>query len=194
MVLLNTFYEGTTFNYIVLPFLIFLARICDVTIGTVRIVMVSKGQKFWAPILGFFEILIWLIAISRIFENLDNWTCYLGYALGYATGNYFGLKLEEKLAMGIVKIQIITRKEASVLINNLKAAGYGLTHHQAQGGTENVSIIYSIIKRNEIQRVEEIVKTTNPKAFYSVEDVKSVSHGVFPVKTSVKRWSWRKGK
>jgi uncharacterized protein YebE (UPF0316 family) len=194
MILLNTYYDSATFNYFVLPFLIFIARIIDVTIGTVRIVMVSKGQKFWAPILGFFEILIWLLAISRIFENLDNWTCYLGYALGYATGNYLGLRLEEKLAMGIVKIQIITSREASALINNLKQAGYGITHHYAQGATENVSIIYSVIKRNEVQRVEEIVKTTNPKAFYSVEDVKSVSHGVFPVKTSAKRWSWRKGK
>ena len=192
MIILDTFYESATFNYFILPFLIFLARICDVTIGTVRIVMISKGQKFWAPILGFFEILIWLLAISRIFENLDNWTCYLGYALGYATGNYFGLKLEEKLAMGIVKIQIITRKEARTLIDNLKTAGYGITHHLAQGGSETVSIIYSIIKRNEIQKVEEIVKTTNPKAFYSVEDVKSVSHGVFPIRTATRRW--RKGK
>lgn len=193
MILLNTFYDGATFNYFLLPFFIFVARIFDVTLGTVRIVMISKGQKFIAPILGFFEILIWLLAISRIFENLDNWTCYLGYALGYATGNYFGLKIEEKLAMGIVKIQIITRKEASALINNLKQAGYGITHHQAHGATENVSIIYSVIKRSEIQKVEEIVKTTNPKAFYSVEDVKSVSHGVFPVKLANRR-SWRKGK
>ncbi len=185
------FYDTAVFNYFVLPFLIFLARICDVTIGTVRIVMVSKGQKFWAPFLGFFEIMIWLLAISRIFENLDNWTCYLGYALGYAIGNYFGLKLEEKLAMGIVKIQIITRKEANELLANLKEAGYGITHHKAYGASETVSIIYSIIKRNEIQKVEGIVKTTNPKAFYSVEDVKSVSHGVFPV-TATRRW--RKGK
>ncbi len=188
MILLDNFYDGSFFNYFLLPFLIFLARICDVTIGTIRIVMISKGQKMWAPILGFFEILIWLLAISRIFENLDNWTCYLGYALGYATGNYFGLKLEEKLAMGIVKIQIITRKEAAKLIENLKMAGYGITHHEAQGSTEVVSIIYSVIKRNEIPKVEEIVKATNPKAFYSVEDVKSVSHGIFHVKPASRRW------
>ncbi len=85
--------------------------------------MVAKGQKMWAPILGFFEILVWLIAISRIFENLDNVLCYFGYAAGFATGNYIGLKLEEKLAMGIVKIQIITRKPADQLLLNLKSAG-----------------------------------------------------------------------
>ena len=158
MFLTEAFYDSTFFTYILIPFLIFLARIMDVTIGTIRIVMVSKGQKFWAPVLGFFEVFIWLIAISKIFQNLDNWVNYIAYAGGFATGNYIGLILEERLAMGIVKIQIITRKTATELIVNMKKAGYGITHHEAKGGSENVSIIYSIIKRNEIQKVENIVK------------------------------------
>lgn len=193
MIVADNFFDTNFFTYFLLPFLIFISRIMDVTIGTIRIVMVSKGQKIWAPLLGFFEILIWLLAISRIFENLDNWACYFAYAAGFATGNYIGLIIEERLAMGIVKIQIITRRNAGDLIINLKNAGYGITHHEARGSSENVSIIYSIIKRNEIQKVENIVKETNPKAFYSIEDVKSVSHGVFPVK-DVERWWWRKGK
>lgn len=156
--------------------------------------MVAKGQKFWAPLLGFFEVLIWLIAISKIFENLDNWVCYIAYAAGFATGNYIGLIWEEKLAMGIVRIQIITRKKADNLIANLKTAGYGITYHEARGSAEYVSIIYSIIKRQEIKKVEEIVKTTNPHAFYSIEDVKMVSHGVYPLRKVNKRWRWRKGK
>ncbi len=192
MFISETFFNSTFFAYVVIPLLIFVARIMDVSIGTIRIVMVSKGQKLWAPMLGFFEVLIWLIAISRIFQNLDNWVNYIAYAGGFATGNYIGLILEEKLAMGIVKIQIITRKSAADLIVNLKRAGYGITYHEAKGSNEGVSIIYSVIKRNEIQTVENIVKATNPKAFYSIEDVKSVSHGIFPVKTAVRRW--RKGK
>jgi uncharacterized protein YebE (UPF0316 family) len=89
----------------------------------------------------------------------------------FATGNYIGLLIEERMAIGIVKIQIITIKDARNLISNLKAAGYGITHHEAHGANEDVSIIYSIINRNEIHKVEEIVKSTNPKAFYSIEDV-----------------------
>ncbi len=187
MYLLNTFYESATFTYFVLPFLIFLSRIVDVSLGTVRIVMVSKGQKIWAPILGFFEVFIWLIAISRIFENLDNWVCYFAYALGYATGNYVGLKLEEMLAMGIVRIQIITRKTAKELIENMKALGYGLTYHDAKGGSEDVSIIYSIIKRNELHKVVEQIKAYNPNAFYSIEDVRFVSHGILHEKSVARR-------
>ncbi len=190
--LAENFFDTTFFTYFLLPFLIFVARILDVTIGTIRIVMVAKGQKFWAPLLGFFEVFIWLVAISKIFENLDNWTCYFAYAAGFATGNYIGLIIEERLAMGIVKIQIITRRNARELITNMKNAGYGITHHEAKGSSEDVSIIYSIIKRNEIQKVENIVKETNPKAFYSIEDVKSVSHGIFPVSPVGRRW--RKGK
>ncbi len=186
------FYDSSIFTYVLLPGLIFLARVMDVTIGTIRIVMVSKGHKFWAPILGFFEILIWLIAITKIIQNLDNWICYVAYAAGFATGNYVGLLIEEKMALGIVKLQIITRKEASKLIENLTNAGYGITHHSAKGSNENVSIIYSIIKRSEISKVEGIINATNPKAFYSVEDIKFVNEGVFPMSRA--RFRWRKGK
>ena len=192
MVILDSLYDSSLFTYILLPVLIFISRIMDVTIGTIRIVMVSKGQKIWAPLLGFFEVLIWLVAISKIFENLDNWICYIAYGAGFATGNYIGLIIEERLALGIVKIQIITRKSANELITNLKNAGYGITHHQAKGSTEIVSIIYSIIKRSEIQKVENIVKSTNPKAFYSIEDVKMVSQTIYPLDQAVRRW--RKGK
>ena len=189
----SSFYDSALFTYGLLPGLIFFSRILDVSFGTIRIVMVSKGHKFWAPILGFFEILIWLVAISRIFENLDNWTCYFAYAAGFATGNYVGLLIEEKLAVGIVKLQIITRREAGELITNLKEAGYGITHHNAKGSNQNVSIIYSVIKRSEIRKVENIINTTNPKAFYSIEDVKFVNQGIFPL-TKTATFRLRKGK
>jgi len=192
MVILETFYDSSLFTYVVLPLLIFMARVTDVTIGTIRIVMISKGAKKWAPFLGFFEIFIWLLAMTKIFQNLDNWLCYFAYAGGFATGNYIGLLIEEKLAVGIVKIQIITRKNADKLIENLKEAGYGITHHAAQGSNDFVSIIYSIIKRQEIGKVEKIIKATNPQAFYSVEDVKTVSHLIYPIKKGSR--PWRKGK
>jgi len=192
MVILETFYDSSLFTYVVLPLLIFMARITDVTIGTIRIVMISKGAKKWAPFLGFVEIFIWLLAMTKIFQNLDNWLCYFAYAGGFAAGNYIGLIIEEKLAVGIVKIQIITRKNADKLIENLKEAGYGITHHAAQGSNDFVSIIYSIIKRHEIGKVEKIIKATNPQAFYSVEDVKTVSHLVYPIKKGSR--PWRKGK
>lgn len=168
------------FDYLILPLLIFIARICDVTIGTVRIIMVSRGQKRIAPILGFFEVLIWLIAIVHIMQNLDNWVCYIFYAAGYATGNYVGILIEEWLAVGIVQLQIITRKDPTKLIAALKEAGYGITHHNAEGGASGkwVSVIYSIINRKELDRVVSLIREHNPNAFYSIGDVRFVNKDI----------------
>lgn len=186
------FFNGDLFTYLVLPLLIFFARITDVTIGTIRIVMVAKGQKYIAPILGFFEVLIWLLAMSKIVQNLDNWICYIAYGAGFATGNYIGLMIEEKLAMGIVQLQIITRAGAQQLIEKLKADGYGITHQEAHGATEEVSIIYSIVRRNDLNYIIEIIRTYNPNAFYSIADVKFVNKGLYTSVNPMQRW--RKGK
>jgi uncharacterized protein YebE (UPF0316 family) len=175
------------FNYVILPILIFFARISDVTIGTFRIVMVSKGKKYIAPVLGFFEVTIWIIVISKIMQNMDNWICIVAYASGFATGNFIGLLIEEKVAMGVVKIQIITAKPAIELVAALTSSGYGITHHEARGATGNVSIIYSIINRQEIEKVVSMIYSFNPNAFYSIEDVKFVNKRVNSIFTPQRR-------
>ncbi len=189
---MQDFYNSDLFSYLFLPLLIIVARISDVTIGTLRIVMVAKGQKMIAPVLGFFEVIIWLLAMSKIIQNIDNWVAYIAYGIGFAAGNYIGLIIEEKLAVGIVQLQIITRTNADNLIAKLKAKGYGITYHEAHGANEKVGVIYSIIKRSDITTVIEIIRTYNPNAFYSIEEVKFVSKGVqSPVKPLQR---WRKGK
>ena len=189
---LKSLFDGDLFTYVILPLLIFLARITDVSIGTIRIVMVAKGQKMIAPILGFFEVLIWLLAISKIMQNLDNWVCYVAYGAGFATGNYIGMIIEEKLAMGIIQLQIITRVDAQKLIEKLKSDGYGITHQEAHGAVEDVSIIYSIVKRTELPHVVDIIRTYNPNAFYSIADVKFVNKGLYSQVNPMQYW--RKGK
>ena len=186
------FFHSDLFAFVVLPFLIFLSRITDVTIGTIRIVMVAKGQRNIAPFLGFFEVLIWLIAISQIIKHLDNWICYVAYGAGFATGNYIGMIIEEKLAVGIVQLQIITRIGAKELIDKLTSEGYGITHQEAHGSVDEVSIIYSIIKRNDLAKVDAIIRNFNPHAFYSIADVKFVNKGVYSQVNPMQYW--RKGK
>ncbi|UCF00504.1 MAG: DUF2179 domain-containing protein [Planctomycetota bacterium] len=176
------FFSSETFTFVILPILIFVARICDVTIGTIRIIFVSRGQKYLAPLVGFFEILIWLVAIGKVMQNLNNVFCYVAYAGGFAAGNFIGIYIEEKIAMGTLVIQIITRKDASELIKNLKLKGYGTTSIPAEGSTGRVHIIYTVIKRSSLTEVVEIIKRFNPKAFYSIEDVKFVKEGIFPLR------------
>ncbi|KPJ69366.1 MAG: hypothetical protein AMJ45_00425 [Syntrophobacter sp. DG_60] len=178
-----SFFSSEMFTWIILPLLIFLARICDVTIGTIRIIFVSRNKKFLAPLLGFFEILIWLLAIGQIMRNLTNVACYVAYAGGYATGTFVGIYVEEKLAMGILLIRIITKKDASELIKFLRSANYGVTSVDAQGATGQVNVIYTIVNRSDLEGVIETIKRFNPKAFYSVEEVRFVKNGVFPLRT-----------
>lgn len=194
------FSDSPWFLYCILPLVIFFARICDVTIGTIRIILVAKGQKRIAPFLGFFEVLIWILAIGQIMTHLDNFVCYIGYAAGFATGNYIGMIVEEKLAMGTLIIRIIIPKEANGIIENLHARGFGATIIDATGRDGKVSIIYTIVSRTQLKCIEETIASIYPQAFYSIEDLRSVKNGIIPESASrlgdsinpLKRW--RKGK
>ncbi len=173
----TTFWDSSLFDYLVLPLMIFFARIMDVTLDTIRIVMVNKGERKIAPLLGFFEILIWLIAITRIMQHLDNPLCYVFYAAGFATGNYIGILIEEKLAVGVVQLQIITSKLSDKLITALKQGGYRFTHHIAEGGAsgKSVNVIYSVVSRNDLNKIVGIIREISPDAFYSIADVRFVN-------------------
>ncbi|MGD9558378.1 MAG: DUF2179 domain-containing protein [Mangrovibacterium sp.] len=188
-------YGTDLFSYVILPLLIIIARISDVTFGTLRIVMVSKGQKLIAPVLGFFEVVIWLITMSKVIQNIDNWLAYVAYGLGFALGNYIGLLVEERLAVGVVRLQIITRTNADELVVRLRGSGYGITYHEASGSEGKVAVIYSVVKRTNINSVIELIGKYNPQAFYTISDVRFVSKDVYsptlPLST-LRRW--RKGK
>jgi uncharacterized protein YebE (UPF0316 family) len=172
--------NSAVFSWIVLPLLIFLARICDVTIGTIRIIMVSKGNKLISPMLGFFEVLIWLIAIGQIMQNLNNIFCYIAYAGGFAAGNYIGILLEEKLAMGTLMIRLIVKDPSAEFLTLLRSQNFGTTIIEGQGSQGKVDVIYCLIKRADLEKVVNIIHQFHPKAFYSIEDVRLVREGIFP--------------
>lgn len=171
--------HSDTFTYLLLPMFIFFARICDVTLDTLRIIFVSKGMRKIAPFFGFFSVLIWLIAISTIMKNLDNWICYIAYAGGFATGNFVGMVVEEKLALGHEMIRVITRADATDLINELRDNGFGVTSVKAQGADGEVGVIYIIARRKMIDAILEIINKNNPMAFYTIEAIKFVNKDVF---------------
>jgi len=159
--------------------------------------MVSRGKKFMAPLLGFFEVLIWIIAVSKIMEHLDNWVNFLFYAAGFATGNYIGMIIEEKLAMGIVGVRIITARSGMQLIDTLREKGYGLTFMNAQGREEQVNVIFLTVKRSSLKELVPLIHNFNPHAFYTIEDIRYVSNGYTKVGPNAKHKSglfWRKGK
>ncbi|MBN2273834.1 MAG: DUF2179 domain-containing protein [Bacteroidales bacterium] len=176
------FFDAPVFDLLILPLFIFVARICDVTLDTMRIIFVSKGFKIIAPIIGFFEVLIWIVVITRIMHNLDNWICYVAYAGGFATGNYIGMLLDEKLAIGHELVRVITKKDANELINALRESGYGVTTVNAMGMQGEVGILYIVINRKKLKDVIETIYSYNPNAFFTVENIGYVNKTIYQYK------------
>jgi uncharacterized protein YebE (UPF0316 family) len=172
-----------------LPLLVFIAEICVVTIGTIRIIFVSRGMKVLAPILGFFEVTLWLFAITQIMTKMTDpatpmvikCSCFLAFVTGFSVGTYLGILIDEKLAMGTTLVRIITPKNPEELVRNLTLADFGVTCLEGQGATGPVQVVLTVVKRKEIDRVTSLIKQFDPKVFYSIGEVQSVSEGIFPL-------------
>lgn len=173
------------FAWVILPILIFLSRIADVSIGTVRVILVSRRLKYLAPVAGFFEVLIWIVVIGQIMKNLSSPVCYVAYAGGFAMGNFIGILIAEKLSIGMVLVRVIFPRQVNGLLERLRERRYGVTSIDGQGAGGPVQIVFTIVPRREVQTVVDLVKESNPEAFYSVEEVDFVERGVFPLR---RRW------
>jgi uncharacterized protein YebE (UPF0316 family) len=163
-----------------IPLFIFVAEMCVVTLGTMRTIFVARGMKVLAPLLGFFEVSLWLIAIGAVMKNLSDWSCSAAFAGGFTLGNYLGIRLEEKLAMGSVVVRIITCRHSGELVENLRSAGYGVTCVDGQGSRGPVRIVLTVVRRKELDRVLGLARQFDPKVFYSVDDLQSAGQGVGP--------------
>lgn len=162
-------------NYVLMPLLIFVARIGDVSINTLRIMFMMNGKKNIVPILGFFEAMIWLLAIGQIFQNVDNPLSYIAYAGGFATGTYVGMTLEEKLAIGRVLVRVITPIPHPELLEFMKMKNYRFTNVGGEGRFGKVNLLFTVMKRDTLQEFISKVKEVDEKAFYTIESVKRVS-------------------
>jgi len=161
------------------PLLIFAARMVDVSLATIRILLISRGLKRVAPFVGFVEILIWLVALGQVVQHLDRWINYVAYAGGFAAGTWAGIVLESKLALGLLAVRIITPDDATDLIERLRSEKFGVTSVAARGVTGQVRLIITVIQRKDLRKVEEIVHALHPHAFLSISDVRAVSEGFF---------------
>ena len=151
----------------------------DVSIGSVRVIFLARGRRV-AAILGFFEVLIWLVVITQIMQNLNNPVTYIAYAAGFATGTYVGILLEGKLALGKLLVRVITEEDATELLHCLRAAGHGVTSVEAQGAHGRVQLLHTVIRRKSLQDVVNAVTRLSPSAFISVDEVQSATRGIFP--------------
>jgi len=172
--------NSTFFVWVGLPILIFCSRIMDVSLGTLRIIFVSRGRKFIAPILGFFEVFIWLVVITNIMAHASNLACYIAYAAGFATGNLVGITLEEKLALGILSVRIFACDDnVEMLTQKLTEKGFGVTMIKASGKISDTDILHCIIRRKEYNDIVGLIKEIDDSIFYYAEELKHVNNGIF---------------
>ncbi len=181
------------YTWLFLPLLIFIARVIDVSLGTLRIIFTARGKRQLAPLLGFIEVFIWVAVISQMVRGVNHVVAYLAYAAGFAAGNYVGMWIENRLAIGTVVLRIILAQSGDILANTLHEAGYGVTRVDGMGANGPVKLIYTIVRRKALPGVLEIIHQTTPKAFIAIEEVRSTEQGIFPYGAKFTP-SFRKGK
>jgi len=188
----SDFFQSDLFNWVILPILIFLLRTCDVTLATLRNVFIARNIRDIVPLLGFFEVLLWLLAVSQVIGNLHNIACYLGFAGGYANGIFLGLKIEERLALGKQVVRVFTKVDTSPLIKALYDRGLGVTIMDAKGTQGPVTVLYITLQRKDIKIIDELISTYVPGAFYTIEDIRGSRLGVFPERKSEGKFAFLK--
>jgi uncharacterized protein YebE (UPF0316 family) len=155
--------------------LIFVARIGDVSLGTIRTICVVNGRRGVAWILGFFEILIWIMVVSKVINNLNVPAYAIAYAFGFATGNYVGITIEKYLAFGEQVVRVFTRQGAA-LAADLRTAGFGVTQLSGEGRDGPVDLLFIETPRKIAPQAAQQAKKFDPDCFIVVDDIRSTSN------------------
>ena len=157
--------------------LIFVLRVTDVSMGTVRTVMIIRGMRKWAALIGFIEVTIWVVAISQVMSNLDTVWTILGYSGGFATGTLLGMWIEGKLAFGHMDVHIISMTKGQEIAQKARQAGFGATLLQAEGQSGPVYLIDVVAPRKQIAALLRLVNEVDATSFVTVEEARQVVRG-----------------
>lgn len=166
-------------NILLQALFIFLARIVDVSIGTIRTIMLVKGHRRIAAVLGFFEVMIYLIVLGKVVGSIDKPVLIVAYCLGYATGNLVGSKLEEKISIGRVFAQVIVKEEYEVLVQSLRDSGFGVTIFEGEGREGKSYMLNIILDRKQANKLHQIIDDCECGAFITTMDIRSSLGGYF---------------
>ncbi len=165
------------------PLIIFLLRICDVSLATVRMLLMVRGARLLVPLLGFVEVLVWIFAVGSVVSNLDSPLLMVGYAAGFAAGTSVGLWIEERMALGLATVRTMVRERGAAVAAALREEGYGVTELVGQGREGPVEVLYSVHRRRRVKRALEVIEAMAPASFVVVDEPRAVRRGwLFPQK------------
>ncbi|KAB3530026.1 DUF2179 domain-containing protein [Alkaliphilus serpentinus] len=158
---------------------IFVARVTDVSMATIRMIMVVRGRRAQAAMIGFFEIMIYVMAIGKVLDGLNNPINLLVYASGFATGNFVGIFLEEKMALGSIIVQVISDHDVLKLVEILRENGFGVTVVEGYGRNGIRHLLNITLQRKNLAKLHNIVEEHDASAFMTVMDARSIRGGYF---------------
>jgi len=168
-------------NTLLIGFLIFVARIGDVSIGTVRTIVTVQGRSVVAFSLAIFELLIWITVVSTVIHKIkDQPILALFYAFGYATGNVVGIAVERKIALGIIVLRVFTRTAGKQIADRLRRTGQPVTIFRGEGMRGPVDELYIACRRRNLKKMLDVVKEEDPDAFYITEMARDIRKAVRP--------------
>jgi uncharacterized protein YebE (UPF0316 family) len=158
---------------------IFGARIIDVSLGTIRMLMLMRGKKYHAAFIGFFEVIVFIKVLGMVVNQLDNPVYLIMYGLGFAAGNIVGGILEERLAVGFLTLHIISKNKSKQLTEVLRGNGYGVTVIDSHGWEGERDILNLQIKRKDVRDVQRLISTTDSNAYVTIYDTREALGGYF---------------
>ena len=164
-------------EFLVSALTVFLLRIVDVSLYTMRLMMVMRGRKALAFVFAFFQSLGFVVAMKLVFSDLGNWGKVAGYSAGFATGLIIGMALENRLAVGYTRLRIISPQRGSALVDELRQAGFAVTEIPGIGKEGAISLLNCTIKRRDLPQVIEVIADIDPQAFITSEAVRSAWRG-----------------
>lgn len=162
---------------VLMAFGIFMLRVVNQSLDTLRVVMMLRGRKLETWILGFLETVIFIVALSSVITGLDNVLNIVGYSAGFATGNTLGMWVEDRLAIGFINLRIVSPKRGTALVQHLREAGYGVTEIPARGKDGMVSLINLSVRRKEVDQVQALVESVDGTAFVTSEETRPLRRG-----------------
>jgi len=159
------------------PLVIFCLRIVDVSLATLRMLLSVRGVKYAAPFIGFFEVLIWVTAVGTVIRHLDSPLHLIGYAAGFATGNLVGLTIEERMAIGMASIRVISRHGGVELAEALRELGFGVTEYSGEGREGRVEVVDAVVRRRDLPKAMKEIDFWDPDAFVTVQEPRTIRRG-----------------
>lgn len=159
------------------PLLIFCMRIVDVSLSTVRMLLSVRGYKHLAPLIGFFEVTMWILAVGNAIKHLNSPLHLIGYAGGFATGTFVGLMIEEKMALGMASVRVVSRYGGVELAEALRERGFGVTEFAGQGREGHVEVVDAVLRRRDLPVLLKEVDVWDPDAFVTVQEPRAIQRG-----------------